>query len=89
MARKSKRTKIKEDFTNKLFRFSNLIVLLVIMLNIWFTVKVFAVFELVGSEPQTLIVSWFAFTVGELYMLKSIKNTKTKSNIKCSDKEEE
>ena len=38
-----------------------------------FTTAVLYVFLRVGAEPTTLIVSWFAFTTGELWMLSSIK----------------
>lgn len=56
--------------------FSKLIVAAVIILNILFTIAILYVFMKVGSEPMTLIGSWFAFTTGELWMLSSIKKTK-------------
>ena len=58
--------------------FSKLIVSLVVLLNVLFTLGVLFVFLRVGSEPATLIVSWFAFTTSELWMLSSIKKTKVK-----------
>jgi hypothetical protein len=45
-------------------RFSKFIVTLVIALNVLFTVAALYVFMKVGSEPVTLIASWFAFTTG-------------------------
>ena len=54
-------------------RFSKRIVALVIFLNVIFTAAVLYVFLRVGAKPTTLIVSWFAFTIGELWMLSSIK----------------
>lgn len=53
--------------------FSKFIISLVIALNIIFTIAVFAAFLRVGDEPTALIVAWFAFTTGELWMLASIK----------------
>lgn len=54
-------------------KFSKKIVSLVILLNVIFTAVVLYIFFRVGSEPTTLIVSFFAFTTGELWMLASIK----------------
>lgn len=58
--------------------YSKLIVMLVIILNVWFADRVLKAFETVGAEPITLIGAWFAFTVGELFLLSSIKKTKEK-----------
>lgn len=68
---KKKKQKKKSDF-------SKAIVLLVILLNVAFTGAVLYVFLRVGSEPITLIGAWFAFTVGELWILKDIKKAKVK-----------
>ncbi len=57
-------------------KFSKLIVISVIALNIVFTIAVLFVFYKTGSEPMTLVGAWFAFTTGELWMLSSIKKTK-------------
>lgn len=60
-------------------RFSKRIVALVIFLNVIFTTAVLYVFlRTNGSEPTTLVVSWFAFTTGELWMLSSIKKKEVK-----------
>lgn len=59
--------------------FSKLIICGILILNIIFTIWVLAVFNNIGTEPSTLISCWFAFTTGELWMLSSIKKTKTKS----------
>lgn len=67
MARK-KKTK-----ENSKFRFSKLIVLLVILLNTLFTIGTLYVFLKVGSEPSILIGSWFAFTTTELWSLALLK----------------
>lgn len=61
-------------------RFSKFIVVLVILLNMAFTAAVLYVFLKVGSEPQVLIGSWFAFTTGELWMLSGIKKKKIKED---------
>ncbi|MCF6466330.1 hypothetical protein [Clostridium sp. Cult2] len=59
-------------------KFSKWIVLLVIILNVVFTVGTLYVFLRVGSEPTTLIAAWFAFTTGELWMLSSIRKKEIK-----------
>lgn len=60
-------------------RFSKFIVLWVILLNVLFTAFVFKVFiETGGSEPSTLIVSWFGFTTVELWSLSKIKREESK-----------
>lgn len=61
-------------------KFSKWIVLLVIVLNVIFTVGTLYVFLKVGSEPTTLIAAWFAFTTGELWMLAGIKKKKIKED---------
>jgi hypothetical protein len=60
----------------RVIKFSKLIVILVIALNIVFTIAVLFIFYKTGSEPMTLVGTWFAFTTGELWMLSSIKKTK-------------
>lgn len=59
-------------------KFSSLIVISVIILNIIFTSAVLYVFLKVGSEPTSLVVAWFAFTTGELFLLANIKKEKVK-----------
>ena len=58
--------------------FSKLIVSLVVILNVVFTVAVLYIFFKVQMEPTSLIVAWFAFTTGELWLLSSIKKQKIK-----------
>lgn len=70
MACKSSKKKANE---NKRFKFSKLVVLLVILLNTFFTIGTLYVFLKVGSEPGVLIGSWFAFTTTELWSLAMIK----------------
>ena len=62
-------------------KFSKLIVTLIVLLNIVFTVAVLFIFYRTGAEPTTIIISWFAFTTGELMLLAGIK-------IKDKEKEE-
>lgn len=59
--------------------FSKMIVALIIALNIVFTAAVLVVFSLTGAEPSALIVAWFAFTTGELWLLSGIKKKKIKA----------
>lgn len=70
---------------NKKKEFSKAIVSLVVFLNAIFTMAVLYVFLKVGSEPVTLIGSWFAFTTGELWMLTSIKKQKVKKEEKNNE----
>jgi hypothetical protein len=59
-------------------RYSKFIVFLIILLNVTFTGGVLYVFLRTASEPTTLIISWFAFTTGELWLLANIKKAKAK-----------
>lgn len=68
--------KLLKIINKKQGRFSKRIVSLVIFLNVIFTAVVLYVFLKVGSEPSRLIVAWFAFTTGELWLLSKIKRDK-------------
>ena len=57
-------------------KYSKRIVILIITLNVLFTVGVLAVFWHTGSEPTVLVGSFFAFTTGELWLLSGIKKKK-------------
>ena len=57
-------------------KFSKFIIILVILLNMFFTAAVLYIFLNIGSEPTILITAWFTFTTGELWMLASIKKKK-------------
>ena len=46
---------------------------LVILLNVSFAAAVLYVFLRTGTEPTALVVAWFAFTTGELWLLAKIK----------------
>lgn len=61
-------------------RFSKFIVVLVILLNIVFAAATLYIYLKVGSEPTTLIMSWFAFTTGELWLMASIKKKEVDNN---------
>ena len=58
--------------------YSKFIVILVVLLNAAFAGATLYVFLRTASEPTTLIAAWFAFTTGELWILKDIKKTKIK-----------
>ena len=67
--------------------FSKFIIILVVLMNIGFTLAVLYIFRRVGSEPTALIAAWFSFTTGELWMLSSIKKHKIKNQGGlCNDK---
>lgn len=59
-------------------KFSNIVVILVVVLNIWFTDRVLDIYIVTGTEPIILIGAWFAFTGGELWLLSGIKKAKIK-----------
>ena len=59
-------------------KYSKIIVILVITLNILFTIATFIITILGYTIPDALIVAWFAFTGTELLALATIKNTETK-----------
>lgn len=58
--------------------YGKVMVAAVIVLNVLFAAAVLYAFVRTGSEPSTLIVSWFGFTTGELLMMSSIKKVKEK-----------
>ena len=66
--------------------FSKTLVAGIVITNVIFTIAVLAIFLQTGSEPATLIGSWFAFTTGELWMLSSIKKQKIKKGEREHDK---
>lgn len=57
-------------------QYSKALVTLIILMNIIFTIAVFFVFARTGSEPSTLIATWFSFTTVELWSLARIKKKK-------------
>lgn len=57
-------------------QYSKALVTLIILMNIIFTIAVFIVFARTGSEPSTLIATWFSFTTVELWSLAKIKKKK-------------
>lgn len=67
------------------FRFASIIVLLVIGLNVWFTREIMMLMRDTSFEPTALIAAWFAFTTGELWMLKDIKKKKIDKEGKQND----
>ncbi len=57
-------------------RFSTKVVIVVILLNVLFTLAVLAVSWHTGQGLDSLVVGWFAFTTGELWTLGKIKRDK-------------
>ena len=57
-------------------KFSKVVVIFIIILNIIFTAAVLYIFLQTSSEPSALIAAWFLFTTGELSMTALIKNQK-------------
>ena len=57
-------------------RFSSKVVIVVILLNVLFTLAVLAISWHTGQGLDSLVVGWFAFTTGELWTLGKIKRDK-------------
>lgn len=58
-----------------------------VLLNVLFAAAVLYVFLRMGSEPTALVVAWFAFTTGELWLLAGIKKSKLKGGNEGGAKE--
>lgn len=58
--------------------FSKKIVKIVISLNVIFVICTFYLCSGDHIVPDSLIVTWFGFTTGELWLLAGIKKTKEK-----------
>ena len=63
-------------------KFSNFIVIVVIILNVLFTAYMLYILPQLTFEPSTLIASWFAFTGTEVGLLALIKIFKVKGGKK-------
>ena len=61
------------DAINRKKKFSKKIVVLVILLNIIFTMAVFVAAFFNATIPDSLIMAWFAFTTTELVALAGIR----------------
>lgn len=69
---RGKKTKKDGDFSKK-------VVVFVILANVLFSIANMYVFLRTGSEPGTLVASWFTFTTGELWALSKITRDEKKS----------
>lgn len=70
-------------------KFSSLVVILVIALNVWFAREVIELVRDSGIEPTVLITAFFAFTTGELWCLTDIKRRKIDKKGEASPNEKE
>lgn len=61
--------------------FSKLVVILVIIMNIGFTLAVLCITREGHNVPDSLIAAWFSFSTGELWILSGIKKHKIKNDI--------
>lgn len=59
-------------------KFSSGVVILCILMNMAFTLGVFLAAMSEAVIPDSLIIAWFGWTTGELWMLASIKKAKVK-----------
>lgn len=73
----------------KKVKYSKFIVALIVLLNTAFAFATLYVFLKTSNEPTALIAAWFAFTTGELWILKDIKKSKIKEVAKNEDRLEE
>lgn len=69
-------------------KFSSGVVILCILMNMAFTLGVFLAAMSGAVIPDSLIIAWFGWTTGELWMLASIKKAKVKK-IRRSDNDKE
>lgn len=67
--------------------FSKVVVVLVILLNAFFTWQVLTIVQLGLPEPTVLITAWFGFTTVELWSLASIKKKKEEKELKLYEAE--
>lgn len=79
---------MKNSFLSKHFKFSNVILVIILVLLIMFTIRVLGIIEEIGYEPSTLITAVFGAALGEFGILGWIKNNKIKNNTDCSNDEE-
>ena len=63
---------------NKKPKYSKCIVAFIIALVIIFSAAVLIVFAMTGSEPQNLVIAFFAFVTSELWNLAKIKREEVK-----------
>lgn len=69
----------KRSKRKKKIKYSKIIVMIIILLNAVFASAVLYVLLTAQTpEPTTLIISWFAFTTGELWLLSGIKKKEIK-----------
>jgi hypothetical protein len=73
---RNKQIQEKKQEEKKKSLYSKFIVLLVILLNFWFTNRLLDIFLITMVEPVALIAAWFGFTTGELWLLASIRKKK-------------
>ncbi len=64
-------------------KYSKFVVALIIILNVVFTAAVLYVYLKTETEPKTLIISWFAFTTGELFAVAGITRLKEKNEARA------
>lgn len=57
-------------------KFSKLIVITIIFMNVVFTGIILYMFWVKGMEPSVLVGAWYAFTTGELWALSNITKAK-------------
>lgn len=61
-------------------KYSKLIVASIIAMNAIFAIAILYVFLKTSSEPESLVIAWFAWTTGELWALSKIKCNEKKGD---------
>lgn len=82
------RKRLKNFFKRKGL-FSKFVILLVVVLNVLFTIRVLQIFETTATEPTALVTAWFVFTGTELVSLMKIKSDKIKNRSENESEEKE
>lgn len=77
--------KRRREEKKKKIKYSKFIVFLVIMLNTVFAFTTLYVFKSTSSEPTSLILAWFGFTTGELFLLAGIKKKEVEKEVDNND----
>lgn len=75
-------------FLNLEFKFSNVMLVIILILLVLFTIKVLGVIEKIGYEPSTLITAVYTAALGEFGIMGWIKNSKIKNPTAPSENNE-
>lgn len=89
MSTKKEKLTEKQKAAQKEKHVTNICLTVIAIVLIIFTSAVLFIFLKTGSEPDTLIVSFFSACTGELGFMALIKNSKHKYNVDDDDEDRE